>query len=250
MVTERMLFPQLPPVTFEDLAQRLLSQLAGLIHSGAITERRLASIVGFSQPHLHNVINGTRKLTPAVADQVMYFLEWSLLDLLNSEEARALLEFRHALACAGREIPLCRSGVGPGLLFPGEELGEITVPNSWLSRTDIPVAVTAGEDPEMEAVIEAGDILLIDRLSSVSETIQEDALYVVRRDGESLARWVRFSSRGLYLVSTANWCDPSRWTLVAIQSSRRTQIIEGEIIALARPLDRTFRRPAPPFASN
>ena len=222
-----------------------------MIHSGVVTERRLAKIVGFSQPHLHNVIKGARKLTPTVADQVMYCLEWSLLDLVASEEARTLLDRRQAIAAAGREIPLRHTAVGPGFLFPGQELGEITVPNAWLARAEIPVAVSAGEDPEMDGVIEAGDILLIDRLSrSVSEGIHEDALYVVRKDGESLARWVRFSSRGLFVLSAANWLEPSQWTLMVIQSSRRPEIIEGKIIALARPPDHMFRRPVPPFASN
>ena len=237
-------------VTFDDLAKRLVRDLAKLIHSGAVTERRLAKMVGFSQPHLHNVVNGARRLTPAVADQVMDRLDWTLLDLIESPEARALLDKRQANLAHGREIPLVHSAVGSGFGLPGQEFSEISVPNSWLARAEYPVAVSAGSDPEMEGVIGHGDILLIDRSPTVRAGIHEDALYVVRWRGESLARWLRFSPRGLYLVSAADWAEPWRWSLVVRQASLRADVVEGMIIALARPPDGTFRRPLQPSASN
>ena len=102
----------------------------------------------------------------------------------------------------------------------------------------------------MEPVIETGGHLLIDHSLTACRELHEDALYVVRCESGSLARWVRFSPRGLYLVSAADWAEPSRWTLAVLPSSRRAEVIEGKIIALARPLDGTFRRPVPPSASS
>lgn len=245
-----MALPRLAPVTFDDLAQRMVRDLEKLVRSGAVTERRLAGMVGVSQPHLHNVVNGLRKLTPNIADQIMERLDWSLLDLVESAEAHALLSRRQARLAYGREIPIAHSAVGVGFSLPGREKSEINVPNSWLGRAEIPVAVSAGFDPVMESVYREGDILLIDRGPAARGLIHDDALYVVRWNGESVARWLRFSSRGLYLVADANWGEPLQWTLAVAPASRRAEIVEGKVIAVARPPDGTFRRPVPPSASN
>lgn len=241
---------RLLPLTFDDLAQRLVRDLANLIHSGCVTERRLAGLVGISQPHLHNVINGVRRLTPDVGDQLLDHLNWSLLDLVDSVEAKSLLDRRRALLAHGREIPLFRFAVGPGFSLPGVQCSDIAVPNSWLARAENPFAASAGEDPLMKSVVRRGDILLLDRSPNTATHIREDALYVVNFGGESLARWVRFSSRGYYLISHSDWTEPSRWIRVVLPESRRAELIEARIIALARQLDGTFRPPAEPSASN
>lgn len=249
-VSSAMASPNVAPLTFDDLAQRFVRDLAKLIHSGAVTERRLAGIVGVSQPHLHNVVNGLRKLTPTVADLIMDRLDWSLLDLVESAEAQSLLNRRQASLAHGREIPLSRAGLGIGFAFPGEEYTEITVPNSWLARAEIPVAVAASADSAMEWTYTAGDILLVDRAHSARTPIHDDALYVVRWNSQSVARWLRFGNRGLYLVTDTDWAEPLRWPLLMASARQRLEIVEGKIIAVARRPDDTFLRPVPPSASN
>jgi hypothetical protein len=229
----------------------MVRDLAGLIHSGTTTERRLAFTVGISQPHLHNILNGTRKLTPAVADQVMERLEWSLLDLVETNEAQALVDRRQAELAHGRDTPSASLGVGKGLRFPGQSNGVAAIPIAWLAYTEDPLVVSAGEDEEMEPVIEAGDILLVDRSARARMQVDDDALYVVRTaDGESVARWVRYSSRGLYLASAATGPEPSEWQLVTAAARRRLEIIEARIIAFSRPPGHMFQRPVRPFASS
>ena len=242
--------PRLSPLTFDALAQRLVRDLAKLVHSGAVTERRLAAMVGLSQSHLHNVVNGLRNLTPSVADQIMERLDWSLMDLVDSAEARALLTRRQEELTRGREIPLAHSALGRGLCLPGSHFTEITVPNVWFSGADNPVAVSAGVDIMMEKLLMESDIAVIDPGLEARSTLDEDTLYVVRSNGESLARWLRFSTRGLYLVSVANWSEPARWDLLVQPATRRMEPVEGKIIALLRPPDGTFQRPVPPSASN
>ena len=48
----------------------------------ALTERGLAGLIGVSQPHMHNILKGIRKLSPVVADRILATLEISLLDLV------------------------------------------------------------------------------------------------------------------------------------------------------------------------
>ncbi len=71
---------------FEDLHHRLLDHLRARLQCGEITERRLARLAGLSQPHIHNVLKGTRRLSNELADQILRQLRISLLDLLTPEE--------------------------------------------------------------------------------------------------------------------------------------------------------------------
>ena len=102
----------------------------------------------------------------------------------------------------------------------------------------------------MDPVINGGDILLIDQSPRERLQIHADALYVVKWRGHSVARWLRFASKGVYLVTAADWPEPVRWTPVVRPASQQFDIIEGKIIAIARPPDGTFRQPVPPSASS
>ena len=75
-------------MTFHDLHQLLLEELRQRVRSGAATERGLARFSGISQPHLHNVLKGKRKLSLTTADGVLHRLQIDLLQLVESEELR------------------------------------------------------------------------------------------------------------------------------------------------------------------
>ena len=75
-------------MTFGDLNQRLIEELRQRIRSGAATERGLARQSGISQPHLHNVLKGKRKLSLSKADGVLHRLQIDLLNLIEPEELR------------------------------------------------------------------------------------------------------------------------------------------------------------------
>ena len=67
---------------FQTLQGRLLDSVVWRVQNGRLTERRLARMIGVSQSHMHNILKGIRKLSPAVADRILAILEISLLDLL------------------------------------------------------------------------------------------------------------------------------------------------------------------------
>jgi hypothetical protein len=75
-------------MTFTDLHQLLLQELRQRVRSGAATERGLARLSGISQPHLHNVLKGKRKLSLRKADGVIHRLQIDLLQLIESGELR------------------------------------------------------------------------------------------------------------------------------------------------------------------
>ena len=73
-------------VTFQVLQARLITFVNIRIQNGDFTERGLAKIIGISQPQIHNVLKGTRKLRPELADRLIRKFEISVLDLLEPTE--------------------------------------------------------------------------------------------------------------------------------------------------------------------
>lgn len=79
-------------MTFHELLHRLRELVQQLSRDGLLTERSLARAAGISQPHLHNVLHGTRGLTPELADRLLEALGVSLLELFEVAELEAALE--------------------------------------------------------------------------------------------------------------------------------------------------------------
>jgi transcriptional regulator with XRE-family HTH domain len=72
---------------FQELERRFIEYLRQRIRSGDLTERRLAKLAGISQPHVHNVLNGKRTFSIAMADTILQVLRLDLFDLITAEEA-------------------------------------------------------------------------------------------------------------------------------------------------------------------
>jgi plasmid maintenance system antidote protein VapI len=81
-----------PRVTFRDLQDRLISFVVMKIRNGEFTERRLARVLGVSQPQLHNVLKGARPLKPEFADCLFKHFEIGVIDLLSRAELSARVE--------------------------------------------------------------------------------------------------------------------------------------------------------------
>jgi antitoxin component HigA of HigAB toxin-antitoxin module len=78
------------PVTFAILQAVLIALLKTRINNGHFTERGLARILGISQPQLHNVMKGKRRLQTELADRILDKFGLSVLDLID-----ALNFYRH-----------------------------------------------------------------------------------------------------------------------------------------------------------
>jgi plasmid maintenance system antidote protein VapI len=81
-------------ISFEAVQARLLDLTNTRIRNGEYTERGLARILGISQPQLHNVLKGARKLHLALADQLLIKFGLTLLDLLSEHELEEALRTR------------------------------------------------------------------------------------------------------------------------------------------------------------
>lgn len=83
-------------ITFAILQSRLIKAVNRRIQNGDFTERGLARILGISQPQIHNVLKGARKLRPELADRLISSLEMTMADLFNAAELRDQLALREA----------------------------------------------------------------------------------------------------------------------------------------------------------
>jgi plasmid maintenance system antidote protein VapI len=82
--------------TFCDVQSRLISFVVTKIRNGEYTERRLARILGVSQPQLHNVLKGARPLKPEFADVLLRQFEIGILDLVSAAEIATHLKTHEA----------------------------------------------------------------------------------------------------------------------------------------------------------
>jgi plasmid maintenance system antidote protein VapI len=82
-------------LNFDELTDRLRVRIRARINGGQFTERSLARILQISQPHLHNVLKGARKLNIEFADQIMRKFRMSIFDLIEDQEMWSSLEQRN-----------------------------------------------------------------------------------------------------------------------------------------------------------
>jgi plasmid maintenance system antidote protein VapI len=75
-------------VTFSELKLRLIRAVNARILNGEFSERGLARILGISQPQIHNVLKGARKLHGDLADRLLAMLGLSLVELFRDEEVQ------------------------------------------------------------------------------------------------------------------------------------------------------------------
>jgi hypothetical protein len=73
-------------MTFVSVKTRLVVYLHGQLRNGGITERGLATKVGLSQSHIHNVLKGERDLSGEAADRIMEGMGLTVLDLFERDE--------------------------------------------------------------------------------------------------------------------------------------------------------------------
>jgi transcriptional regulator with XRE-family HTH domain len=73
-------------MSFHDLHQRLVRHLNRRVRTGELSERGVAKRAGISQPHVHNVLKGSRLLSWQSADALLRELQLDVLDLLDDDE--------------------------------------------------------------------------------------------------------------------------------------------------------------------
>jgi len=125
------------PVDFVLLQKRLLAEIRARVRNGEMTERSLARATGMSQPHIHNVLKGTRSLSLGSSDRLLRRLGLDLADLLAGTTAPCE---RSQNDC--RLVPVLDGPIGQGFPFPAT-VGRHLYPFSAADVDSLPDPVAA-----------------------------------------------------------------------------------------------------------
>ncbi|MCS6953317.1 MAG: hypothetical protein RMK57_07530 [Bryobacterales bacterium] len=221
-------YPADATMNFETLQTRLLAVLRTRLRNGELTERRLARLTGFSQPHIHNVLNGARVLSPELADEILRRLQISLTDLLAPGEAGAGESF-------GGTAPVLEGWLGPGLPLPRQPspVERYPFPAALLAAVEEPVVVRLSEDPRMERSIRKNDLALLDHARRRRMYPDPSSLYVINRQGEGLIRRVRREGQWLRLVTD----DGGEGERISLAHGHLLDIVRARVSWLGRTFD-------------
>ncbi|MCL4793961.1 MAG: helix-turn-helix domain-containing protein [Bryobacteraceae bacterium] len=229
-------------LSFGALHQRLIQQVRLRLFNGELTERRLARMIGVSQPHVHNVLKGVRSLTTEVADLLLAGLGLSTLDLIETAEAGGILQDRQYEVNRIPLAPVISTPLGPGCPVPrfGEAIEWVPLPaHLWRQRRRLALSRLV-PDP-CSPLPAAHDFVLICLDESARLSISPADLAVIQWRGSARIRRARVEDRKLIILAQADWLAPDE----PAQFDLREESLLASVRAVVLWSGRDFRRASP-----
>ena len=213
-------------MTLQEAQRRLLAYVQDRIHNGEFTERGLARLMGISQPHVHNVLKGVRKLSPGVFDATLKYFHLSILDLAASQELEANLIARRPVF----EVPFLHARIGPG--FPWQS--GINPRRSYsLPYLEAPASLVMAElvpDLSMYQTLAQHQLALLDISERQRSNVSPEGLFVISRSGEARLRYIRPGARCYYLLTDLDRNTPELWERLASNDPR--EFVKARVLSL------------------
>ena len=221
----------MPSDDFHQLFDALLRHVRGLIRSGEISERGLARLIGYSQPHVHNILAGVRHMNLRFADDLLGGLGLSLRDLPISPGQPARLT--HV------PVPLCSGEVSPSREYPKEKSAAtaILVRAAEVSAAVSCLAFRVGEDEtSMRPAICPGDTIVAD--CSLDRRRRPDPLgiYILRIEGRGFVRRCRRVGDRLLILSDQEPSAGPPLTWISLEERKILDVVRGRIVWIGRSL--------------
>lgn len=219
-----------------ELRDALTDQLRAQVRNGVITERALARLIGMSQPHLHNVLKGTRTLGAEMIDRCLYQLRLSVLDLLDRQRLEAYLERDRRELTAYSYLPLLSGRFGPAYPWPAEveQQERFAVPQHTVRHMWQPVVARAGIDPQMSASFADGDFVLLDQAVRARQDFSEDMLYVIKSGSAGTIRRLRRVGEVIYTITDDVLDHPELWQRLPVSESQLLTIVRARATLISR----------------
>ena len=186
---------------FRELASRLARLLNGMVRRGEVSERRLARLTGYSQPHVHNVLKGARGMNADFADSALDRLGISLISLFSEMELGGV---GHARPPGAVAVPLMDGTLGGGRPYPRLGMNSRTMLMAAAVAEAFPVCAAAIVDPledAMAPLIHPGDTVLLDRSPQVRGSPVFENVYAVRWRGRGYLGRCRLVGDALYIAT-------------------------------------------------
>lgn len=222
-----------------ELRTALLQTVRTRVRNGELTERGLSRLIGISQPHVHNVLKGTRLLSLELSDQFLSHLRLSVLDLIDPSILHRYMKSEHPDASLYSVLPVLQGKIGPAHPWPSEvdKHERYPVPLAVSSAMWHPVVVRVSEDLQMYPLFADGDRLLLDQAHRARTEIDPDALYVIKRGRVGLVRRLRMIDRAVYMVSEDALPVFTRWERLPVEGQTLTHFVRARATLLAKELE-------------
>ena len=225
------------PLGFRSLAARLARYLNELVRRGEISERGLARLTGYSQPHIHNVLKGARKMNSELADQIMELLGIPLLSLFTQQElsGRAPPGRTEALP-----IPMLDGSLGGGNPFPqlGRGMERRYFSTSLVNQLISPVVLVLDKNERgMWPALWPNDLVLLDCSPIERRRPTFEHVYALSWQGEGWIGRCRVVGGALVVVVDNTRQAHSLHGPVPLERKEVLDIVRGKIVWVGRDLD-------------
>jgi transcriptional regulator with XRE-family HTH domain len=188
------------PPGLQELQTRLIRHLQQRVRGGELSERSLARLIRYSQPHVHNVLKGSRLLTAELADRILRSLGIPLVSLLTREELGGVdppgpVEFM--------AVPVLQGRLGAGAAFPqpGQEASRYFLPERLAAAAVSPaMAQLDARETAMSPFLEPEDWVLLDRSPAVRRRPLFEHAYAVSWKAKGYVARCRVVGGALVLV--------------------------------------------------
>ena len=199
----------------------------------------MAKTVDVSQPHIHNILKGVRKLSPEIGDQILKKLNLSLLELLDSEHSARALNLGASAANPYSWVAVLDGRLGPNNPWPtaSNTSERFRISYSKLGGMLNPVVVRTAPDEAMEPLFAANDIALLDQGAIARTEIHTDTFYALKRGNNGLIRRLRLVANSLYIVAESQIYKPAEWERISLVNLDITHIVRARVTFLAPELE-------------
>lgn len=223
---------------FEELADRLVRYLNELVRRGEVSERGLAKLSGYSQPHIHNVLHRVRALKISTADRLLETLGIPLTALFTQDELAGRAERSPS---QGQPVALLQGPLGAGAPFP-REMQRPTIqflPGQTLEGLVNPVlAKLSPEERSAWPTLWPQDLLLLDRSPQRRKTPTLDWFYALEWQGGSyVCRCRRMGSTLLTITEHEGSVEPP--ARIPAEPGELLSIVRGVVVWVSRDLRRS-----------
>ena len=216
-------------MTFTTLDRRLLDRLRGFVQRGDVTESGLAARLGYSQPHLHNVLKGDRGLGRDLADAALLAFDFQVEDLLEQRHRDPHF----------REVRILKGQIAAGQPFPLEEnwAGTRVFTAEFLGRYKDPLLVKVGKtETSMLPTIQPSDLLLLDQSPERRSNPKMTRIYAVSLEEGGTVKRCEVVGKELVVMPENMQQHGFSPRTIPLADRDILEIIRGEVVWIGREL--------------
>ncbi len=211
-------------MTWRHLEERLLTFVRRKVRRGEMSERGLAKLTGYTQPHIHNVVNGKRRLNSDLADALLRQLGLSAEELAGSAAPQASLPY-------GRGLAALRNGA--------DGLAAVTcvLPIAVLADLVEPFLLQLGDDEDfMAPLLGPGDWIVLDRSEELRRRPVFECLYALTFGARGVVCRCQRVGGALVLVADNPHASQQLPDRVSLQARDILEIVQGKLVWAGRDL--------------